>query len=34
MKWGSVQRALCIIIDLLREVKNNETIFSCKARIE
>lgn len=34
MKWGSVQLAQCIIIDLLREVKNNETIFSHKARIE
>lgn len=34
VKWESLQRGLCIIIYLLAEVKNNETILSFKASLE
>lgn len=34
VKWESLQRGLCIIIYLLAEVKNNETILSFKAPLE
>lgn len=34
VKWESLQRGLCIIICLLAEVKNNETILSFKASLE
>lgn len=34
VKWGSLRQGLCIIIYLLTEVKNNETILSFKARLE
>lgn len=34
VKWQSIQQGLCIIIYLLPEIKNNETIFSFKAMLE
>lgn len=34
VKWESLQRGICIIIYLLAEVKNNETILSFKASLE
>lgn len=34
VKWESLQPGLCIIIYLLGEVKNNETILSFKAPLE
>lgn len=34
VKWGSLQRGLCIITYVLAEVKNNETILSFKASLE
>lgn len=34
VKWESLQQGLCIIIYLLTEVKNNETILSFKALLE
>lgn len=34
VKWESLQQGLCIIIYLLAEVKNNETILSFKALLE
>lgn len=34
VKWESLQQGLCIIIYLLTEVKNNETILSFKAPLE